>query len=231
MSDIPNLAVGNKSVLVVMAGPSTGMLPSWHHAMRAIQAAEDRKISIALVNAKAIGDTVGDYSIAVAPDALVEFQREKIHEKSVVITLPPEKLQARPQELEALSDLLSSERTMVAPIDWNIKASGPLAVWAMSRLGFGNIYLLGFDGTAHPDVSQKEAARHRIWEKKISHYARAKQPRRGIAPKLYRVWPKGCKWADKDPIKSSMAGDPVIVEVDQKPRKTAPKRSTERSKK
>lgn len=226
MPVVENLPVGEEAVLVVGSGPSHRFI-DWHHVRRHLAKKHGGRLpALALLNRNSIGKHAPDYAVVTQPSILVEFAEKGVfsnrrEQEGIrrLVTLDPSRSLAREKDAKVFAPLLESEKTILGRPEWNVQAAGPLAVWTFSSMGFGSIYLFAFDGTADPSIGPRDRKRFEVWEHQLIRWRHVKQPLRGKAPSLYRIWPEDCPWGLRDPLRDHLSGTLTIANPPQKVRR------------
>ena len=191
----------SKKVFLVAAGPSAAALP-WPDAYYE-SCEQNGTMDLCLLNRMAIGKQVPNYCVTVNPELLAAYSQDlRISQKSIVITNPPHKL-APILNGNDISAALTSKKVFWHD-RWPVLASPSLAVWAMSFLGYGQIYLFGFDGSMAS--RDRRYARGEQW---INRFIKARNDHH--KSELIRVWPNSVEWKSaEDPLRTTESMSVVI---------------------
>ena len=204
--------------LIVGNGPSTRAL-AWQAVWRWIALNRGSWADLFLMNRTALGPTVPRYAVAIGPEVIEDFARARLYERAQVLTAPPWKQVGPDVEATTYGGILTAQSTLFAPDDWPNHASGPLATWAASALGYEEIWLFGLDGTAGaPQDAPDWDHRARVWEHWTGRWREARTwvegqphgPGNAVeGQRLVRVWPRGAAPA-VDPLGEAVTETVVI---------------------
>lgn len=141
-----------------------------------------------MINLRAVsGKTEPTYAVSVDPEILIRRYPSTLPAATILITNYPTRV-VRGHEAE-FADAHHDRRVLVGDPKWPAHASGPLAVWAMARLGYESIYIVGLDGTAIADPGSPEIAeRASVWESWTSRYKKARGSEENSRTRLVRIW-------------------------------------------
>ena len=201
----PRAIQAGSAALIVGNGPS-GKVRSWPLIWRWLGRETGKLPDICLINWSALGATVPRYAVACDTDVLRGFLAHGIHRRTVVVCNSIENTCGPDRAPEHLDELFEANSVVLGRPEWPALASGPLATWTLTALGYETLYLYGLDGTARPFPAGKTGEmehRARTWEALIARHADARAEIDG-ATQLVRVWPR----ADL-PTSLAEHGDPL----------------------
>jgi hypothetical protein len=198
---VPELKVGpirRASVaLIVGNGPTAARCP-WPAILNGLLRDGCTTPDVWLINGTALGRTVPEYAVAVDMDIVESFTKNGLHEVATVVTGHQEKVCAPDRWSRSFGGILDVDGFRWGSLEWPPLASGPLATWAASALGYESILLYGLDGSLSKDADESFLERIATWEAWLRRWreARPRAAGRGSRPevtaqKLLRVWPIG----------------------------------------
>jgi hypothetical protein len=184
-----------REVLIVGNGPSCALAP-WPGVLQRLGKKDNgsgKRVlpDLVLINRAALGKTCPTFAVTVNAETLSEYQRRDLHTRARIISNATYKVVPKGR-LEELRKILEAPNFLEAPDDWPAHASGPLALWAMTALGYSTVYIFGMDGTCHESTEEVIVRRARIWETWMTRYQIARP--KGQRTRVVRVWPAGIGW-------------------------------------
>ena len=197
--------------LIVGNGPS-GLSRKWPLVWRWVGRQRGALPDVCLINWSALGPTTPRYAVACDTDVLRTFRDSGLQNRTIIVCNSVENTCGPDSAPERLDDLFPAESCILGRNEWPPLASGPLAAWMMTALGYETILLYALDGTARPfdgDHSQEMGRRAKTWERLICRHLEARADGDG-KPKLVRVWPKSdipnLVQSGADPLASAIDG-------------------------
>ena len=209
---MPTIAVeknNGKPVLIVGDGASNKRM-DWKHVQRRISQIHGRTACpVVLLNGMANGRRPA-FAVGDTPTVLKQYQESDLYKRCHVIMNAPHKVAGQDEIKRSLGALVLSARTWFAPDKRQPLPAGPLAVWAMTAMGYASIYLFGFDGSLGSG-STAEHIHSRLREGMIRRHMTPRinsvfgREATADRPKLLRVWPLQVIVKGTDPLEGVLA--------------------------
>lgn len=213
---MPELTLGqvrpDSFALVVGNGPTSARCP-WPAIVNGLRASGRPAADVWLINGSALGRTVPQYAVAVDMDIVETFVRNRLHEDAMIVTGHQEKVCAPDRWARSFGGVLAHDGFRWGSLEWPPLASGPLAVWAASALGYETIAIYGLDGSLSEgdDAFMEKVATWeawlRRWREARPRMARTVDDAGGRAQRLLRIWPAGQRIPlATDPLRECLDG-------------------------
>jgi hypothetical protein len=198
--------------LIVGNGPSNLRCP-WPAILNGMVKSGSATPDLWLINGSALGRTVPEYAVAVDMDIVDSFVRNGLQDVATIVTGHQEKVCAPDRWDRSFGSILGHDGFRWGSLNWPPLASGPLAVWAASVLGYETIVIYGLDGSLS---GGDEAFMEKVatWEAWLRRWREAR-PRMGervadgrrAGQRLLRAWPAGQGVAlVDDPLRECLDG-------------------------
>lgn len=194
-----------RRALIVGNGPSSHAI-AWPAVARWVASNRGSWPDAFLINRVALGPKAGAFSVAVGPEVVEEYRAARLWERSRVVSNCPWKVVGPERFERTFGEILTSPGSIFAPEEWPPNASGPLATWVASWLGYAEVILWGLDGTAGPPQEASDwLYRARCWEASIVR-AGEEMATLKTGQRIVRAWPSGLGVTiDRDPLQSVLS--------------------------